>query len=61
MPASWQGAGAGGGHLTGERVRFDDIRSPIRRKFRLTRSMVISLWQGDICTGTFSTGSSCSL
>lgn len=45
------------GHLYGERVWFHDTRSPVRRMgvsaHAADSTMVISLWQGDICTGTF--------
>lgn len=45
------------GHLYGERVWFSDTRSPVRRMGISTHpvdsTIVISLWQGDICTGTF--------
>ena len=45
------------GHLYGERTWFYDTRSPVRRMgvsaHDADSTMVISLWQGDICTGTF--------
>jgi len=45
------------GHLYGERVWFHDTRSPVRRMgvsaHPVDSTMVISLWQGDVCTGTF--------
>ena len=45
------------GHLYGDRVWFSDTRSPVRRMGVSTHpvdsTIVISLWQGDICTGTF--------
>jgi hypothetical protein len=45
------------GHLYGDRVWFYDTRSPVRRMGISTHpfdsTVVISLWQGDICTGTF--------
>jgi hypothetical protein len=45
------------GHLYGERTWFFDTRSPLRRMgvsaHETDATMVISLWQGDICTGTF--------
>jgi hypothetical protein len=45
------------GHLFGERTWFFDTRSPVRRMGVSTHeadsTMVISLWQGDVCTGTF--------
>jgi hypothetical protein len=45
------------GHLYGERVWFHDTRSPVRRMgvsaHATDSTMVISLWQGDMCTGTF--------
>lgn len=45
------------GHLYGERVWFHDTRSPVRRMGVSAHSadstMIISLWQGDMCTGTF--------
>jgi hypothetical protein len=45
------------GHLYGERVWFHDTRSPARRMGVSThpydKTMVISLWQGNACTGTF--------
>jgi len=45
------------GHLYGERVWFFDTRSPVRRMgvsaHPVDATMVISLWQGDVCTGTF--------
>jgi hypothetical protein len=45
------------GHLFGERVWFYDARGPVRRMGVSTHptdsTIVISLWQGDICTGTF--------
>ena len=45
------------GHLYGERVWFSDTRSPVRRMGISTHpvdsTIVISLWQGDVCTGTF--------
>jgi len=41
----------------GERVWFSDARGPVRRMGVSTHpsdsTIVISLWQGDICTGTF--------
>jgi hypothetical protein len=45
------------GHLYGERTWFFDTRSPLRRMgvsaHEADATMVISLWQGDVCTGTF--------
>jgi hypothetical protein len=45
------------GHLYGERVWFSDTRGPVRRMGISTHpvdaTIVISLWQGDVCTGTF--------
>lgn len=45
------------GHLYGERVWFYDARGRVRRMGVSTHpvdsTIVISLWQGDICTGTF--------
>jgi hypothetical protein len=45
------------GHLYGERVWFYDARSQVRRMGVSTHpsdsTIVISLWQGDVCTGTF--------
>jgi hypothetical protein len=45
------------GHLYGERTWFYDTRSPVRRMavsaHDADSTMVISLWQGDSCTGTF--------
>lgn len=45
------------GHLYGDRVWFSDTRSPVRRMGISTHTVdstiVISLWQGDVCTGTF--------
>ncbi len=45
------------GHLYGERVWFFDTRGPVRRMgvsaHPVDSTMVISLWQGDVCTGTF--------
>lgn len=45
------------GHVYGERTWFYDTRSPVRRMGVSTHgvdsTMVISLWQGDMCTGTF--------
>ena len=45
------------GHLYGERVWFYDSRGQVRRMGVSTHpadsTMVISLWQGDACTGTF--------
>lgn len=45
------------GHLYGERVWFHDVRGRVRRMGVSTHptdsTIVISLWQGDICTGTF--------
>ena len=45
------------GHLYGERVWFYDARGQVRRMGVSTHpadsTVVISLWQGDICTGTF--------
>jgi hypothetical protein len=45
------------GHLYGDRVWFYDTRSAVRRMGVSTHpvdsTMVISLWQGDVCTGTF--------
>ena len=45
------------GHLYGDRVWFYDTRSPVRRMGVSTHpidaTIVISLWQGDVCTGTF--------
>src|ERR1039458_2537650 len=45
------------GHLYGERVWFYDARGHVRRMGVSTHpadsTIVISLWQGDICTGTF--------
>lgn len=47
----------GEGHLYGERVWFYDTRSQVRRmgisSHPVDGTMVISLWQGDLCTGTF--------
>ena len=45
------------GHLYGERVWFHDARGVVRRMGVSTHpadsTIVISLWQGDTCTGTF--------
>ena len=45
------------GHLYGDRVWFYDTRSQVRRMgvsaHPVDDTMVISLWQGDFCTGTF--------
>lgn len=45
------------GHLYGERVWFHDARGHVRRMGVSTHpadsTIVISLWQGDTCTGTF--------
>ena len=45
------------GHLYGERVWFYDTRGQVRRMgisgHPADSTMVISLWQGDVCTGTF--------
>jgi len=45
------------GHLYGERAWFYDTRGAVRRMgvsvHPVDSTMVISLWQGDICTGTF--------
>jgi len=45
------------GHLYGDRTWFCDTRSAVRRMGVSTHpvdsTMVISLWQGDVCTGTF--------
>ena len=45
------------GHLYGERVWFHDTRGQVRRMGVSTHpsdsTIVISLWQGDVCTGTF--------
>ena len=45
------------GHLYGERVWFYDARGRVRRMgvsaHPADSTMVISLWQGDACTGTF--------
>lgn len=45
------------GHLYGERAWFYDARGHVRRMGVSTHpadsTVVISLWQGDICTGTF--------
>jgi hypothetical protein len=45
------------GHLYGDRAWFRDTRSPVRRMGITTHAVgttiVISLWQGDVCTGTF--------
>ena len=45
------------GHFYGERVWFHDTRSPVRRMglsaHPVDSTMVLSLWQGDVCTGTF--------
>jgi hypothetical protein len=45
------------GYLYGDRVWFYDTRSPIRRMGVTTHpfdgTVVISFWQGDVCTGTF--------
>jgi hypothetical protein len=45
------------GHLYGERVWFHDARGQVRRMgvsgHPADSTMVISLWQGDVCTGTF--------
>ena len=47
----------GEGHLYGERVWFSDTRGSVRRMGISTHpvdsTIVISLWQGDVCTGTF--------
>ena len=47
----------GEGHLYGDRVWFYDTRSQVRRMgvsaHPVDDTMVISLWQGDFCTGTF--------
>lgn len=44
-------------HLYGERVWFHDARGHVRRMGVSTHpadsTVVISLWQGDVCTGTF--------
>lgn len=44
-------------HLYGERVWFHDARGAVRRMGISTHpgdsTIVISLWQGDVCTGTF--------
>jgi hypothetical protein len=41
----------------GERTWFFDTRSPVRRMgvsaHAADSTMVFSLWQGDVCTGTF--------
>jgi hypothetical protein len=46
-----------GGLPHGERTWFYDVRSPIRRMAVSTHEAegitVVSLWQGDTCTGTF--------
>jgi hypothetical protein len=43
--------------LLGERTWFFDTRSPVRRMgvsaHASDSTMVFSLWQGDVCTGTF--------
>jgi hypothetical protein len=43
--------------LYAERVWFYDSRSPVRRMgvsaHPVDSTMIISLWQGDVCTGTF--------
>jgi hypothetical protein len=45
------------GLLYGDRTWFYDTRSPVRRmgvsSHEGDSTMVISLWQGDVCTGTF--------
>jgi hypothetical protein len=45
------------GHLYGDRVWFHDMRGRVRRMGVSTHptdsTVVISLWQGDTCTGTF--------
>lgn len=45
------------GHLYGDRVWFYDARGHVRRMGVSTHpadsTIVISLWQGDVCTGTF--------
>jgi hypothetical protein len=45
------------GHLYGERVWFYDARGQVRRMgvsgHSSDSTMVISFWQGDVCTGTF--------
>jgi hypothetical protein len=45
------------GHLYGERVWFYDARGQVRRMgvsgHSADSTVVISLWQGDVCTGTF--------
>jgi hypothetical protein len=45
------------GNLYGDRVWFHDTRSPARRmgvsSHPFDATVVISLWQGDCCTGTF--------
>jgi hypothetical protein len=45
------------GHLYGERVWFYDARGQVRRmgisSHPADSTVVISLWQGDVCTGTF--------
>ena len=45
------------GHLYGDRVWFYDTRGRVRRMgvsaHPVDDTMVISLWQGDFCTGTF--------
>ncbi len=45
------------GHFYGERTWFFDTRSPVRRMGVSTHgadsTLVFSLWQGDVCTGTF--------
>jgi hypothetical protein len=45
------------GHLYGERVWFYDARGQVRRMgvsgHPADSTLVISLWQGDVCTGTF--------
>jgi hypothetical protein len=45
------------GLLYGDRTWFYDTRGPVRRmgvsSHEGDSTMVISLWQGDVCTGTF--------
>lgn len=48
---------AEGERLLGERAWFGDVRSPARRLAVTTHAdvgvVVLSLWQGDRCTGSF--------
>jgi hypothetical protein len=45
------------GHLYADREWFHDARGPVRRMgvsgHPADSTLVISLWQGDVCTGTF--------